>query len=117
MPSFRSELTNVLSHAIAELREPRLLHPAWLPHVDGSALAPVELGEAERDLVRRALVAPVVAALGVSADWDREELRIALDAEGAVLLTRRGEAPHEWMDAPRGPTISRSRSGRRIGRR
>lgn len=100
MPRFHAEIAPALTHAFAELRDARHTNPAWFPFVDRDALAPLALEEPERELVRRALVAPVVAALGVTLSGTQEELPIALDGDRAVRLTRDGEGPHEWMDVP-----------------
>lgn len=100
MTRFSAEPRAVFTYAFSLLRDPHRINPAWLPQLDSAQLAPTDLEPAELLLVQRALVAPVVAALGVTTDAEQEELRIAIDTDGAILLTRRGDGSADWMDAP-----------------
>lgn len=100
MTRFSAELSAALTYAFSLLRDPRRMNPAWLPHLDSSQLAPTDLEPPELHLVQRALVAPVVAALGVTSDGEQEELRIAIDADGAILMTRGNGGTADWMGAP-----------------
>ncbi|MGP9733188.1 hypothetical protein ACT3SQ_01355 [Brachybacterium sp. AOP42-C2-15] len=100
MTRFRSPLEPALSAAFARLREPRRINPTWLPHLDGAALQRPDLAPAEQRLAQRALIATVVIALTATTPEGREELRVVLDTAGAIALTRIGDDPYEWWDAP-----------------
>lgn len=100
MTRFRSHLEPALSAAFARLREPRRINPTWLPQLDGAALGRPDLAPGEQRLAQRALIAPVVTVLTATTPEETEELRIVLDADGAIALTRIGDGPYEWWDAP-----------------
>lgn len=99
MARFQTGLGAALSAAFRLLDDPRRMNPAWAPYVEGDGLVTLDLCEAEEVVVQRALIAPTICALRVSSAEGTEELRIAIDPAGVILIAGDDGTPAEWMES------------------
>lgn len=124
MAAFTARLDSTLVRdAAARARDAGAdLNPLWRTMItvpDAPSLGAAEHDPEHELLIRRALTAPCVAAVGVTpADGPRTELQISVDAEGAVVCARRSDGAAGWspVDAEALPEIimSLAPSGSRL---